>query len=274
MGNSPSAVPGDAHAEEIRGVMVSRRRFADVAALLVEWAGQRDRMRYFACVNAHSAETAHRDPTFMAALRQADLLVADGFGVILASRILGGRIRERATGPDLFMAVSEALDRQGGRSVFYLGGSEETLAKISDRHRERFGNLAIAGMHAPPFRATFSPADMEEMAERVNQAAPDVLWVGLGAPKQEKWILGNRDRLRVPLCGPVGAMFDYFAGNVPMPPKWVEQAGLHWAYRLAKNPRRLWRRNLDSPVFLAHVVADRLRGSRAQGTSPASPPSS
>lgn len=260
--------------ELIRSLPISSRQFKETTALLVEWAGQRDRMRYFACVNAHSAETAHRDPTFMAALRQADLLVADGFGVILASRILGGRIRERATGPDLFMAVSEALDRQGGRSVFYLGGSEETLAKISDRHRERFWNLAIAGMHAPPFRATFSPADMEEMAERVNQAAPDVLWVGLGAPKQEKWILGNRDRLRVPLCGPVGAMFDYFAGNVPMPPKWVEQAGLHWAYRLAKNPRRLWRRNLDSPVFLARVVADRLRGSRAQGTSPAAPPSS
>lgn len=254
--------------------MVSRRRFTEVAELLVEWASKRDRTRYFACVNAHSAETAHRDPTFMEALRQADLLVADGFGVILASRILGGRIRERATGPDLFMAVSEALDRAGGRSVFYLGGSDATLEKIRVRHHERFGNLGIAGTYAPAFQASFSSADMEEMAERVNQAAPDVLWVGLGAPKQEKWILGNRDRLRVPLCGPVGAMFDYFAGNVPMPPKWVERAGLHWAYRLAKNPRRLWRRNLDSPLFLAHVVADRLRGSSAAAAPPAAPPSS
>lgn len=256
--------------EVIRGLPVSSRPFKKTTQLLVDWAGQRDKMRYFACVNAHSAETAHRDPTFMAALKQADLLVADGFGVILASRIIGGRIRERATGPELFMAVSDALDRVGGRSVFYLGGSDETLEKIRRRHRERFGSLAIAGLYAPPFRAEFSDADMKEMAERVNRAAPDVLWVGLGAPKQEKWVLGNRERLRVPLCGPVGAMFDYFAGNVPMPPKWVERAGLHWAYRLAKNPRRLWRRNLDSPLFLARVVADRLRGSGAAGTPPSS----
>ena len=271
MENIRGTALGDAHTEEIRGVMVSRLRFADVVELLVGWASRRDRLRYFACVNAHSAETAHRDSTFMTALRQADLLVADGFGVIVASRILGGRIRERATGPDLFMAVSDALDREGGRSVFYLGGSEETLEKIRIKHRERFGNLAIAGVYSPPFRDTFSAADMEAMAERVNHASPDVLWVGLGAPKQEKWILGNRDRLRVPLCGAVGAMFDYFAGNVPMPPKWVERAGLHWAYRLAKDPKRLWRRNLDSPFFLAHVVADRLRAVCAATTPPAPP---
>ena len=271
MENIRGTALGDAHTEEIRGVMVSRLRFADVVERLVGWASRRDRLRYFACVNAHSAETAHRDSTFMTALRQADLLVADGFGVIVASRILGGRIRERATGPDLFMAVSDALDREGGRSVFYLGGSEETLEKIRIKHRERFGNLAIAGVYSPPFRDTFSAADMKAMAERVNHAAPDVLWVGLGAPKQEKWILGNRDRLRVPLCGAVGAMFDYFAGNVPMPPKWVERAGLHWAYRLAKDPKRLWRRNLDSPFFLAHVVADRLRAVCAATTPPAPP---
>jgi len=251
--------------------MVSRLRFADVVELLVSWASRRDRLRYFACVNAHSAETAHRDSTFMTALSQADLRVADGFGVIVASRILGGRIRERATGPDLFMAVSDALDREGGRSVFYLGGSEETLEKICIKHRERFGNLAIAGVYSPQFRAAFSDADMEAMADRVNLASPDVLWVGLGAPKQEKWILGNRNRLQVPLCGPVGAMFDYFAGNVPMPPKWVERAGLHWAYRLMKDPKRLWRRNLDIPLFLGHVVADRLRAAWAASTPPTPP---
>lgn len=245
----------------------------ETAELLAEWAGRRDRLRYFACVNAHSAEMAHRDPIFLMALKQADLLVADGFGVILASRILGGRIRERATGPDLFMAVSDALDREGGRSVFYLGGSEQTLERIRIKHGERFANLAIAGAYSPPYKASFSVADMEAMAERVNRVTPDVLWVGLGAPKQEKWILSNRDRLRVPLCGPVGAMFDYFAGNVPMPPRWVERAGLHWAYRLAKDPRRLWRRNLDSPVFLAHVVAERLRAACA-ASAPLEPPPS
>ena len=123
-------------------------------------------------------------------------------------------------------------------------------------------------MYAPPYRETFSEDELTSMADRVNQAAPDVLWIGLGAPKQEKWILANLDRLRVPLCGPVGAMFDYFAGNVPMPPRWVERAGLHWAYRLYRNPRRLWRRNLDSPLFLARVLTDRLCGVRATDVPP------
>jgi N-acetylglucosaminyldiphosphoundecaprenol N-acetyl-beta-D-mannosaminyltransferase len=265
-------VPVDAHAEDIRGVMVSRLCFARVVERLVDWAGRHDQLRYFACVNAHSAEVAHRDAAFMSALKNADLLVADGYGVILASRILGGRIRERSTGPDLFLAISKDLALAGGKSVFYLGGSEATLEKIRAKHEAAFPGLKIAGMYAPPFRASFTDAELANMAEQVNHAAPNVLWIGLGAPKQEKWILANRDRLRVPLCGPIGAMFDYFAGNVAMPPRWVERAGLHWAYRLFRNPRRLWRRNLDSPLFLARVLADRLRGIRS--TAAPSPPRS
>jgi N-acetylglucosaminyldiphosphoundecaprenol N-acetyl-beta-D-mannosaminyltransferase len=248
--------------ESVRGVRVSSRSLIETVSMLVDWAGFRDRMRYFACVNAHSAEMAHRDAAFMKAIEAADIRVADGFGVIIASWILGGRIRERATGPDLFLAISDELDRAGGRSVYYLGGSEETLEKIRAEHGSRFPRLAIAGTYSPPFRDSFTDDDLAAMAERVNKAAPDVLWIGLGAPKQEKWILANRDRLRVPLCGPVGAMFDYFAGNVAMPPKWVEKAGLHWAYRLWKNPRRLWRRNIDSPLFLSRVLIDRFRHGR------------
>ena len=253
--------------EVVRGVWVSTRTFVDIVSMLVGWTGLRDRMRYFACVNAHSVEMSHRDTAFMAAIEAADIRVADGFGVIIASRILAGRIGERATGPDLFLAISEALDRAGGHSVYYLGGSEETLTKIRATHAERFPQLAIAGTYSPPFRDLFTDDDLAAMAERVNEAAPDVLWIGLGAPKQEKWILANRDRLHVPLCGPVGAMFDYFAGNVAMPPKWVETAGLHWAYRLWKNPRRLWRRNIDSPLFLSRVLIDRFRHGRHVDTS-------
>ncbi len=246
--------------ERIRGLPVSGRSFGDTVRLLVAWAGERGATRYFACVNAHSAEVSHRDHAFMHALRSADLLVADGAGVVVASLILGGRIRERSTGPDLFLAVSQALDDLGCRSVFYLGGTPATLEKIRARHAERFPRLTIAGTYSPPFQATFTPSDVTGMADIINRAAPDVLWVGLGAPKQEKLVLELRDRVRVPLCGPVGAMFDYFAGNVPMPPVWVERVGLHWLYRLTKDPRRLWRRNLDSPLFLMRVLWDRLLG--------------
>lgn len=250
--------------EMIRGLPVSGRSFDDTVRLLTEWVEHRDGTRSFACVNAHSAEVAHRDPRFMEALQAADLLVADGAGVVLASMILGGRIRERATGPDLFMAVSRALDRRGGRSVFYLGGTPETLERIATHHREAFPNLAIAGMLAPPFRTAFSAEDLASMDAAIRDAAPDVLWVGLGAPKQEKLLLDLRPGLAVPVCGPVGAMFDYFAGNVAMPPRWMERCGLHWLYRLIRNPGRLWRRNLDSPLFLLRVMMQRLWAGRTQ----------
>lgn len=251
--------------ERIRGLPVSRMSFGDTVRLLVAWAGVRGTTRYFACVNAHSAEVSHRDRGFMHALQSADLLVADGAGVMVASRMLGGRIRERSTGPDLFLAVSQALDDLGNRSVFYLGGTPATLEKIRACHTARFPRLTIVGTYSPPFQAAFTASDVAKMADIIDRAAPDVLWVGLGAPKQEKLVLELRDRVRVPLCGPVGAMFDYFAGNVPMPPVWVERVGLHWLYRLTKDPRRLWRRNLDSPLFLIRVLWDRLRGRGPDG---------
>ena len=241
----------------IRGLPVSARSFAKTVDLLASWIEERGPSRFFACVNAQSAEMAHRDQAFMAALQAADLLVADGYGVILASRLLRRRILERSTGPDLFMAVSRRLDSQGGRSVFYLGGTPATLRSIHARHRQVFPRLRIAGSFAPPFRTAFGPAELAEMIAAINDASPDVLWVGLGAPKQEKWIHANASRLRVPLCGPIGAMFDYFAGTTKRPPEWIERAGLHWAYRLAQEPRRLWRRNLDSPLFLMRVLAER-----------------
>jgi N-acetylglucosaminyldiphosphoundecaprenol N-acetyl-beta-D-mannosaminyltransferase len=241
---------------------VSGRSFGETVSLLVDWAGRRDKMRYFACDNAYAAELACRDPEFMAAMRGADLLVADGAGIVLASLILGGGIRERVTGPDLFPAVSAELDRQGGRSVFYLGTSDETLAKIRRRHETEFPNLRIAGMYAPPYRRKFSDEELADMAAAVNAAAPDVLWIGLGAPKQENWIHANRARLRVPLCCPVGALFDYYAGNAKMPPEWIQRCGLHWLYRLMHDPRRLWRRSLDIPLFVMYCIRDRLFGRR------------
>jgi len=257
-----AAASADSRDTLIRGLRVSGRSFTETVTLLVDWAGRQDRMRYFACDNAYAAELACRDREFMAAMRGADLLVADGAGILVASWILGGGIRDRVTGPDLFPAVSRELDGKGGKSVFYLGTSNETLEKIRRRHEAEFPNLRIAGMLAPPYRKRFSNEELADMAAAVNAAAPNVLWIGLGAPKQENWILANRDRLRVPLCCPVGALFDYYAGNTTMPPEWMQRYGLHWFYRLLHNPRRLWRRSLDIPTFVAAVAWDRLRGRR------------
>jgi N-acetylglucosaminyldiphosphoundecaprenol N-acetyl-beta-D-mannosaminyltransferase len=214
---------------------------------------------WFACVNPHSVETARRDPEFMAAIRAADLVTPDGTGIVIAARILGGALRERVCGPDIFPMLCARLNAERpGTRMFFLGASAATLAALQEKFTATYPALVCAGAFAPPFRAQFSAAEDAAMIARVNAARADVLWVGLGAPKQEKWVHRNCDRLQVRLIGPVGGVFDFFTGRVRLPPPWAQRRGLIWLFRLCQEPRRLWRRNLDGPVFLARVLWQRM----------------
>lgn len=211
------------------------------------------------CANPHSLEVARRNRLFQEALLTADLVIPDGIGVVLASRVLGGRIRERVTGSDIFLGLNQALNREGGRSVFFLGSTEETLAKIQRRFAADFPKVWVAGTYSPPFRAEFSEDENRDMVEAVNTARPDVLWVGMTAPKQEKWIFRNRGRLQVGASAAVGAAFDFYAGKVQRSAPAFQRLGLEWLPRLLREPRRLWRRNLLSNTsFMARVLAQRL----------------
>jgi N-acetylglucosaminyldiphosphoundecaprenol N-acetyl-beta-D-mannosaminyltransferase len=202
------------------------------------------------CANPHSLYIARHDPELMRALRSADLVVPDGLGVVAASRLLALRgavsIPERVTGSAVFHAVSQELDRRGGKSCFFLGSSQDTLELIEQRMAADFPGIEVAGSLAPPFKERFDKADDRAMVEAVNAASPDVLWVGLTAPKQERWIARNRDRLRVRFVGAVGAVFDFYAGTVERPSPLLRRFGLEWAGRLWAEPGRLWRRTLVS----------------------------
>lgn len=247
--------------ESIVGVPISSlslQATVDVLSAVVDG----DRPFWFACVNPHSVETSQRDPQFAAALAAADLNTADGVGIVLASRLLRGRIRERVCGPDLFALLCARLDRdRPGTRMFFLGATQETLAELVRRFQREFPQLVVAGTMAPPFKPEFSLDDDAVMADSVNAARTDVLWIGLGAPKQEKLAHRLRDRLSVRLIAPVGGVFDFYTGRVKLPPRWMQRAGLIWLYRLCQEPRRLLRRNMDNPLFLYHVAKQRLRPS-------------
>ena len=216
-----------------------------------------------ACINPHSWAVARVDDEFREALRAADWLIPDGVGIMLASRMLRGRIRRRLTGPDLFIAVNERLNRIGGKSVFFLGASEETLAEIRRRMARQFPNLRVAGTFSPPFKPKYSAKERDEMIAVVNQAAPDVLWVGMTAPKQEKWILENLPELNVRFAGAIGAVFDFYAGRVRRSPAVFQKMGLDWLPRLLQEPRRLWRRTfVSAPIFVVHVLSEAIRRPR------------
>jgi len=249
----------------ITGYKFSTLTFDESIALLCQWSREpSSATRYFACVNPHSLMVAGRDPDFSKSISDADMITPDGTGIVIASRILNAGVPERVCGPDIFPALCATLNLEiAGTRMFFLGSSEENLAVLKQRFVKEFPNLHFVGSYAPPFRKVFSEDDNQEIVERVNNAGADILWIGLGAPKQEKWAHQNRHRLNVNLIGPVGGVFDFFTGRVKLPPKWVQRFGMISIYRLMQEPRRLWRRNLDSPIFLYRVFGQLLREGRS-----------
>jgi N-acetylglucosaminyldiphosphoundecaprenol N-acetyl-beta-D-mannosaminyltransferase len=210
---------------------------------------------FLACLNPHSYAVARDDKEFRRALGGARWLVADGVGIVLGARLLGLRKLNRTPGPDVFFAVMARMNSRGGGSVFFLGSSEDTLDKIEIRVRETWPNIRVCGAYSPPFKSELSPSDTSSMIAAINKASPDLLWVGMTAPKQEKWLSQNRDRLQVGAAGAIGAAFDFFAGTVKRPPSIIRNLGLEWLFRLIKEPTRLWRRTLFSaPIYFKDII--------------------
>jgi N-acetylglucosaminyldiphosphoundecaprenol N-acetyl-beta-D-mannosaminyltransferase len=260
----PDAYRGDT--ENILGYSIATESLAALVERSLSWIAAGERGRYFVCANPHSLEAARRRPSFAQAIREADFVVPDGVGVVLASRLLGGVIRRRITGTDLFRAINEGLDTQGGRRCFFLGSTSRNLDAIRRRMAIEYPRIAVVGSYSPPFRQEFSAAESREMVAAVNAARPDVLWVGMTAPKQETWIRGHRNELDAQFIGPVGAVFDFFTGNAPRSAPWFLDHGLEWLPRLLRQPRRLWRRNfVSNPAFLLRVL--RQRAARGLGVA-------
>ena len=211
--------------------------------------------QYAACLNPHSYCEAQKDPDFQKALLGARWLLPDGSGMVLASRILGGSIRKRLTGSDLFTGICQKINVLGGYRVFLLGSSQETLERICTRMATEYPQIQVAGTYSPPFKAQFSHAEMDAMVNAVNHVAPDILWVAMTAPKQEKWLLEAQKRLNVPFAGAIGAVFDFYSGSVVRPSLFFQNLGLEWLPRLLQEPKRLYRRMaVSAPIFLGAIV--------------------
>lgn len=217
-------------------------------------------LRWFACLNPHSHVISKNDLAFSDALHDADWLVPDGAGVVIASRFLGCPVYERITGSDVFFGLHERLNTMGKARIFFLGSTEEILAEIQQRMSVDYPKLQVAGTYSPPYKTEFSLRELDEMVAAINRAKPDVLWVGMTAPKQEKWIHQNRHRLNVKFIGAVGAVFDFYTGRVKRSHPVFQKLGFEWLPRLVQEPRRLWRRmGISAPIFLWHVLNAKLK---------------
>ena len=213
--------------------------------------------KYICVANPHSVLLCHRNKRMMSAAAGAAMTLPDGIGVILAANLLRYKNIGRVTGPALMLKLVNWGRWYGFRHYFY-GGLEGVADKLADRLSQNYPGLQIAGTYSPPFGNLSQQADAEIVAE-INRARPDILWVGLGAPKQEIWMAGHLGRINAAVMIGIGAAFDFHSGSVRWAPKWIRDIGLEWAYRLTQEPKRMWRRNLDSPVFLTKVLGQLIK---------------
>jgi N-acetylglucosaminyldiphosphoundecaprenol N-acetyl-beta-D-mannosaminyltransferase len=210
------------------------------------------RARAYVCVAAtHTVMACQEDPELRAAVLGADFTVPDGQPLVWALRALGHGLSDRVYGPDLMDAACARAARTGQRFYLYGGRNPGALQELARTLRLRHPGLRIVGGHVPPFRA-LTAAEEEAVAADIERCRADVVWVGIGVPKQEKWMARMRPRLTAPVLVGVGAAFDFHAGLIPQAPGLMQRLGLEWAFRLAQEPRRLWRRYLRyNPRFVA-----------------------
>jgi len=213
-------------------------------------------------INAHSYNTAQEDEAFAEALSKGDYLIPDGAGIVKACRWLKAKSQpeERIAGWDLFSFEMNRLERKSEkRKVMFLGSSEKVLALIRERAAVDYPHLEVI-TYSPPFKPEFSDEDNLAMIGAINHADPDLLWIGMTAPKQEKWAYRHWDELNIHChCGTIGAVFDFYAGTVKRAPLWWQRHSLEWLYRLIKEPRRMWRRYiLGNAKFLYYLSKEAL----------------
>lgn len=193
-------------------------------------------------INAYSFVTASRNEAFQTALSKSNILLPDGISIVMAMKILCGVKLKKIAGADLFKWEMQRLNRINGK-CFFLGSSGTTLNKIYNRCKVEYPQVSVQ-FYSPPFKSSFSKEENDMMVDMINKFSPDVLFIGMTAPKQEKWAADNFDKITAQHVCSIGAVFDFYAGNVKRAPKWVINLGLEWFFRFMQEPRRLWRRYL------------------------------
>lgn len=209
-------------------------------------------------LNAHSYNTVKKDPVFREALQASDILLPDGISVVLAAHLLQGKKIKKIAGDDLFRYEMQRTQSIGGK-CFFLGSSETTLNLIKERAQKEFPGLQVY-CYSPPYKPQFTEEDNLAMIDAVNKVEPDVLFVGMTAPKQEKWAFAHYEQLKAGHICCIGAVFDFYAGTVQRAPAWMISVGMEWFYRLIREPRRMWRRYLiGNTLFVSEILKEKFR---------------
>jgi N-acetylglucosaminyldiphosphoundecaprenol N-acetyl-beta-D-mannosaminyltransferase len=258
--DAASAAPVACPRVDVLGVPVSAITMAQAVEAIGRWIA--NGTPHYVCVTGvHGVMESGRDESLRLIHERAGLVTPDGMPLVWLAHYAGYRHVERVYGPDLMLAVCGASVQGGWRHYFY-GGAPGVAERMAERLRTRFPGLTIAGMHSPPF-APMTPAEDAALVRRINDVRPDIVWVGLGTPKQERWMAEHVGRLSAPVLVGVGAAFDFHAGVKRQAPRWMQRSGLEWSFRLMTEPRRLGRRYLvNNPLFIWRITLQLLRTAR------------
>jgi N-acetylglucosaminyldiphosphoundecaprenol N-acetyl-beta-D-mannosaminyltransferase len=209
-------------------------------------------------LNPHSYLVSRKDKLFQEALQNSDILLPDGIGIVMASRWLYRKRIKKIAGADLFYNEMKRLNKLEGR-CFFLGSSNETLNKISERANKEYPNVKLKCL-SPPFKNSFSIQENRQMVDVINSFKPDVLFIGMTAPKQEKWAYEHASKLSVGHICCIGAVFDFYAGTINRAPQWMINIGLEWLYRLIREPKRMWRRYIiGNTIFILLMIKEKVK---------------
>ena len=219
-------------------------------------AVRQKRKGYICVTGVHGVMEAQDDPAFKRILNQAFLCTPDGMPMVWAGKLNGHREMSRVYGPDLLLDVCAWSETSGAKHFFY-GGADGVADLLAQKLKEKFPKLSVAGTFTPPFRP-LNAMEIKNLQEKISAARPDIFWVGLSTPKQEKFMAEFLPQLEVTLMVGVGAAFDFHSGRTKQAPRWMQRGGLEWFFRLCSEPRRLGRRYLrNNPLFVGRFLAQR-----------------
>ncbi|MDY2632078.1 WecB/TagA/CpsF family glycosyltransferase [Clostridium sp.] len=214
---------------------------------------KRKKNSYVVTPNVDHIVKLENDSEFLEVYNNADLVLTDGMPLVWISKFLKTPIKEKVSGSDLFPKVCKLADEKG-YSIFLLGAAEGIAIKAAENLKNKYKNLNIVGTFSPSYGFEKSKSEIEEIIKKVNEAKPDILAVGLGAPKQEKFIYKYKNKLNVPISLAIGASIDFEAGNIERAPKWMQKSGLEWFYRFLKEPKRMFKRYFIDDLKIIKVL--------------------
>ena len=238
------------------GVGISAINMTQAVEAIEEWIIQRQ--QHYVCITpAHALMDCYFEPELRLIFNNSGLTTPDGMAIVWLLRLKGRTQVSRVYGPDLMLSVCEhSIDR--GYKHFFYGGVPGAADELTARLQARFSGLQVAGTYSPPFHPLSSRED-EAIVERINRTLPDIVWIGISTPKQERWMSEHVGKLSAPVLIGVGAAFDFLSGRKKQAPRWVQRSGMELLFRLASEPRRLWRRYANYPLFVLLVLAQALR---------------